>query len=176
MIVSYHLELLSMTTPFLRCLFVFLACLPLSIPAQNLTLIVQDSLSKAPLPYANIYFKKSGIGISTSASGGAKILKSKLSERDTAVISYIGYQTKNYLILKNQSNKLEIQLAPAENLLEEIIVKYIKPPNPKKIIRRAIKNTSENYSKQDVILKGLYRETVEENGKYIQLDDAITKT
>ena len=165
-----------MTTPLLRCLLVCLICLPFTITAQTLTIVIRDSVTQAPLPYANIYFKKSGVGISTNNSGAAKILKTKLIEQDTAVISYIGYQTKRIFILKNENNILEIQLTPSSNLLEEIIVKYVKPPNPKKIIRTALRNTKKNYSNQDVILKGLYRETIQENGKYIQLDEAITKT
>ena len=160
----------------LRFLLVLFIGLPFSLFGQNITLIIKDASTKAPLPYANIYFKNAGVGASTNTVGHASILLSKINAIDTAVISYIGYETKRILVDKNQNKSLTISLLPAQNILEEIIVKYVEPPKPKKIIRKAIKNTKDNYANQDVILKSLYRETVEENGKFIQLNEAITKT
>lgn len=96
---------------------VFFIGLPIGMVGQNLNLSITDSATKAPLPYANLYFKSSGIGASTNTAGHVKILLSKLNDRDTAVISYIGYQTKRVFIDKNQKGLLEISLFPSENFM-----------------------------------------------------------
>ena len=160
----------------MKFLILCLLCFPFLLEAQTLPIKIVDSLTNDPLPYATIYFEKSGIGASTRPDGTTEFSTVNIPEMDTLVISYIGYRTKSIAILKNKTKSVNIRLVPANNTLEEIIVRYVAPPKPKKIIRRALKNTAENYASQDIIFKALFRSTVKENGTFIKLDEAILKT
>lgn len=151
--------------------------MPLFSFGQNLQILVQDAETKTPLPYANIYFKKSGLGASTNRGGIATLAIDKLLGQDTFVVSYIGYDLEELAFQKQSANKpLIINLNSSAETLSEVVIEYIKPPKPEKIIRKAIRNTDENYSTQALIHEVLYRETLRENDQYIQLNEAITKT
>ena len=157
-------------------LFMFFI-LPLCSFGQEISILVLDSETNEPLPFANIYFNISGIGASTNMEGLASFEQSDLKDKDSIVVSYIGYDKQIQLYSKdNSKTTLEIKLKASMQLLSEVIVKYLEPPKPEKIIKTALKKTSENYSNQDVIYKSLYRETVSENGSFIQLNEAIVNT
>lgn len=144
---------------------------------QNLRLLVLDSLTAEPLPYANIYFKNSGIGASTNMEGYTTFRLSDIQEQDTLVISYIGYRPQRLPFSKQTSSpQKEIKLVSSARLLDEVVIAYTKPPKPEKVIKNAIKNIRQNYPEQDVIYNSIYRETIQENGSYIQLNEAFLKT
>lgn len=151
--------------------------LPLCSFAQQISIFVSDFETNEPLPFANIYFKKSGIGASTNIEGIASFKKTDLVDLDSLVVSYIGYdkQIQVYSI-KNQKNPIEIKLKSSAQMLSEVVIAYVKPPEPEKIIKTAIKNTSKNYSNNAVIYNALYRETIQENGTFIQLNEAFVTT
>lgn len=52
---------------------------------------ILDKTTQTPLPYANVYFKKSQIGMYAKANGDF-VLAANLSILDTLIISYVGYQ------------------------------------------------------------------------------------
>lgn len=109
--------------------------------------------------------------------GLASFEQSELQEKDSLVVSYVGYDKQIRLYSKeNIKTPIEIKLKCPPQILSEVFVTYAKPPKPKKIIKAAIKNTSENYSNTAVVYNTLYRETVEENGTFIQLNEAIINT
>ena len=109
--------------------------------------------------------------------GLAYFKQTDLLNQDSLVVSYIGYDNHIQLYSKeNEKNSIEIKLKASTQVLSEVVVTYVKPPKPKKIIKKAIKNTSENYSKKAVIYNSLYRETIEENGTFIQLNEAFVNT
>lgn len=144
---------------------------------QNLKLLVLDSLSNDSLPFANIYFKNSGVGASTDMGGYAIFNLSEIQEQDTLVISYIGYLSQRLPFSKqNSSSPWEIKMVSSSQVLDEVVIAYTKPPKPTRIIKNAVKNIRQNYPEQDVIYHSLYRETIEENGTYIQLNEAFIKT
>ncbi|MCB9360617.1 MAG: prolyl oligopeptidase family serine peptidase [Flavobacteriales bacterium] len=159
-----------------QILFIFLI-LPLFSFGQEISILVLDFETNEPLPFANIYFKKSGIGASTNMEGLASFEQSDLKDKDTIVVSYIGYDKQTQLYSKDNSlTKFEIKLKSSLQVLSEVVVTYVRPQKPEKIIKTAIKNTSKNYSDKPVIYKSLYRETIDENGTFIQLNEAILNT
>ena len=159
-----------------QILFLFLL-LPLCLLGQEISILVSDYDSNEPLPFANIYFKKSGIGASTNMAGLASFHQSDLREIDSIIVSYIGYDKQIQLYSKeNVKTPIEIKLKGSSQMLSEIVVAYVKPPKPEKIIKTAIKNTSKNYSSNAVIYNSLYRETLQENDTFIQLNEAFVNT
>lgn len=157
-------------------LFIFLL-LPFASFGQEIKIIVTDFVTNEPLPFANIYFKKSGVGASTNMAGIAYFKQASLLSQDSLVVSYIGYDKYMQFYSKNsQSNSIKVKLKSSSQLLSEVVAKYVKPPKPEKLIKAAIRNTSKNYSTKAAIHHSLYRETVEENGTFIQLNEAFVDT
>lgn len=81
-----------------------------------------------PLPYVNIGIPNKSIG-TVSNIDGTFILKlpGEIREKDTVRFSYIGYDSKSFLLgdLIEKAN-LKIDLQPAENLLDEIVLETKK--------------------------------------------------
>ena len=145
--------------------------------AQSVELLISDIETKEPLAFANIYFKNSGVGSSSNLEGRATFKQSDLLDTDTIVVSYIGYEKLiNPFSKHTDEGLIEIRLRASSQHLPEITVSYVEPPKPKWIIRQALKNVTANYSTEPVMYSSLYREAVEENGRFIQLNEAIVKT
>lgn len=161
----------------MKRLFLLFLILPLFAKAQKVELLISDIETNEPLAFANVYFKNSGVGSSSNLEGRAFFKLSDLSDTDSIVVSYIGYEKLVRPFSKqNSAGKIDIRLKASSQDLPEIMVTYVEPPKPKWIIRQAIKNVSVNYSTEPVMYTSLYRETVEENGEFIQLNEAIVKT
>ena len=161
----------------MKRLFLLFLVLPILVKAQRVELLISDKETQEPLAFANAYFKNSGIGGSSNFEGRAFFRSSDLFDTDSIVVSYIGYERLVTPFSKqNTKGTIEIKLKAKSEHLPEVMVTYLEPPKPKWIIRQAIKNVTENYSTEPVMYTSLYRETVEENETFIQLNEAIVKT
>ncbi|MEL7123340.1 MAG: carboxypeptidase-like regulatory domain-containing protein, partial [Bacteroidota bacterium] len=161
----------------MKYFYLLFVILPVFSFSQNLEILVTDIKTNEPLPYANILFRNSGIGASSNMQGYAYFKANELLETDTVIVSYIGYDDQIWTYSRSKVKGLiALQLTPSVQTLSEVVVKYEKPPKPEKVIKMAIKNSSKNYHNQAVIFNSLYRETVNENGNYIQLNEAFVKT
>ena len=161
----------------MRILLALLFILPTYLFAQNLHITVLDVETKEPLPFANIYGKKSGVGTSTNIDGVATFNQAKLRATDSLIVSYIGYKEQVYYFEKTSTaQNVSIAMEADGQILEEVVVKYEKPIKPVKIIKAAIKNVEQNYSTEDVIYNSLYRETIQEGDDFIQLNEGIVQT
>ncbi len=138
---------------------------------QNIEITVTDALTHEPLPFATLYLKEVGKGTTTNLEGVAK-LYSKLSI-DTLVCSYIGYEKNVFPIDLNEGAKISIQLTSSNTKLEEVEIVYKKPLSVNKILKKTLRNTIENYSETAVNFQGLYRELMQENGKFIYINEAV---
>lgn len=143
---------------------------------QEVKIVVTDSATARKLPYANIYFKTAGIGTTTNADGAAVIDLSKVPKQDTLLVSYVGYELYRRAYAKSSRKPINVEMIPAFNVLTEVTITYERPPNSVKIIREAIKNVRQNYPTDEIGYRSLYRETIEENGAFIQLNEAIMET
>lgn len=99
-------------------LFFILVLLPSFMIAQQLTIKgnVVDDDSNEPLPGATLFIKGSSTGVTTNLDGVFAIA-SKLG--DTLVVSYLGMQTKEVVVL---SSPISIRLESNVNKLNEVIV------------------------------------------------------
>jgi protease II len=137
-----------------------------------MTVHVTDSVTGSPLPFANIYLTQSHLGASTNYDGIAQ-LPHQHGINDSIVISYIGYQTKT--IATPSSGNILVRMSNSFTILNEVVIQYEKPIPAIQIVKKAIKATPENYAPNDVIMKCFYRETIEEEGRFIQLNEAETE-
>jgi hypothetical protein len=109
-------------------------------------IVIDDK--KEPIPFANIYFKNSTVGV-TSDENGKFYLESKKTET-VLVISFIGYQTKEITLLSSSNKNLKIVLSDGEALKEVVLVskpkKHLKKEeNPAfPILQKIWKNKKQN--------------------------------
>lgn len=141
----------------------------------RLGLEVRDAETEEFLQYVNLYLQSSGVGTTTNSAGKAALQRPASHNTDTLVVSFVGYQTQRIPLTKRTGQRVTVQLARSEHVLDEVVVRYKKPLKPIQILRKALQRTEENYPTHATMLTGLLRETVQENGRYIQLNEAITK-
>lgn len=129
-----------------------------------------------PLQYVNIYLRQNH-GATTTNDQGYFELNFHPSEvvYDTLVISYVGLQTK--IVPVNLSKKIlnlnTIELKNGMNKLPQFSV--VAPPPIKTILRRVRRRTNDNYPNSNEQLDGFYRETMYENYRCIEVNEAILK-
>lgn len=103
---------------------------------------VKDIETAEPVPFANVYFKGTTIGINTDFDGYFTIQTPKLY--DTLMVSYIGYLSKEAVVDKSKKEQIiNFQLKPENTKLEE--VKFVARENPSwAIMRKVMKNKRKN--------------------------------
>ncbi|MEO8771825.1 MAG: DUF5686 family protein [Ferruginibacter sp.] len=71
---------------------------------------IQDAHTKEPVPYASIYLKSSGVGNTSDSAGNFTIHLSRL-EKDSLIVSYVGYELFTYPVTDaNDNHPINIQL------------------------------------------------------------------
>lgn len=132
--------------------------------------IVKDKRSGKTLEYVNVSVPGTDIGTVTNANGEF-LLKIKESIKNKAVaISHVGYSTYKFPVKAENLDYSTIYLIPNPNLLNEIT---IYSNDPLLIVERAIKNIHKNYTNNDKLLTGFYRETIRKNRTYINVSEAV---
>lgn len=131
---------------------------------------ILDSESKKPIMYVSVYITNTNIG--TVANGaGEFMIKIPVSKKVEKIgFSHLGYKT---LMLDQTSMKPldnDILLTPELVSLQEIIVRIEEPEN---LIKLAINNLSKNFNKKASMITGFYRETIQQNRKYVSVAEAV---
>ncbi|MBW3544165.1 MAG: DUF5686 and carboxypeptidase regulatory-like domain-containing protein [Bacteroidetes bacterium] len=106
---------------------------------------VTDALTKEPLPFANVLFSGTTVGVTSDFDG--YFLLSSPQHFDSITVSYIGYKKYSRAIRPGQKQVVEIQLQEdAENLREVVITpgrkKIVNPAHA--IIKHALDHKSSN--------------------------------
>jgi len=122
--------------------------------AQNLKLVgkVIDSKTSEPLQSANVYIANTTLGTSTDESGSFKLI-GKFSKNDIIEVSYLGYNTKQMIVLEFLQSDKNIKLSIKNIKLQSVVVKGIiaeegtTPASFSKIKRKEIE---QNYTLQDL--------------------------
>ena len=89
--------------------------------------------TKTTLPYVNIGIQGTEIGTISNEKGEFRLqLKESVQPTDSLLFSFIGFETKAFLIksLVNKEN-LEIELTPSNEELEEVVLSGKKPKEKK---------------------------------------------
>jgi len=110
--------------------------------------IVKDSVSGTPISYATVRFADSTIGDLSEENGKFKI--SNRQNKNTVIVSLMGYNTKEIKVPVGVTTTLEVLLSPEGVSLNEVVIrpgkeKYSKKNNPAvELIKKVIENKS-NY-------------------------------
>ncbi len=130
--------------------------------------VVKDSISGEPMSYCNVYIKGSSHGTITNANGAFRLVV-PYGEKDTLIISFIGYTTQK-LCLKNAVDTFEVFLQPLQEQLDEV---EVRSQSALEIIKKAIAKIPENYFEDPFISRGFYRVSSQRDGEYVHLSEAV---
>lgn len=119
------------------------------------------------LPYVSLRIAGQA-GTMTNADGGFVFKYEQTTNRDSLLVSYIGY--KNLRIpLSALHRNMKIRLEPAVVNLREVVIRVI---NAESIIRKAMKNIPENYNTKPFEMKAFYREAGKVDTNYLSFAEA----
>ncbi|MCK4663156.1 MAG: carboxypeptidase-like regulatory domain-containing protein [Bacteroidales bacterium] len=137
----------------------------------TITGIVKDSYKKKPLPFATISIFGKDIGTISNSDGEFVFnIPVEIKNDENLIVSYMGY--KNFEIPINKINHSEniIYLEKDFVTIQEVL---IRNANPISLIREAINNVKKNYGTTPVMFNSFYRETVNNNNRYVVYSEAI---
>jgi len=104
---------------------------------------VLDNITNEPLPFINIFFKATQVGVTTDFDGHYLITTDKPA--DSLVFNFLGYLSKSVKIQRGISQELDVKLEANTITLKEIIIKPGENP-----AHRIIKNVIESKNRNDI--------------------------
>lgn len=115
-----------------RLLLFIMICICTLRAAAQIHGVVVDAETGEPIPYLNVYYEGKGVGSITDIDGKYSIAYHQGWTELT--FSMIGYQTQT-IIVSSKTHELDISMRPAEQMLEEVVVrpkkeKYSRKNNP----------------------------------------------
>ena len=136
---------------------------------------ILDFSTLLPIESASIYVKNTTIGTVSNADGKFTLMVDKQFERDTLVVSSIGY--KSYKIPVDEFvNSVEVYLEEDVASLDEIVlVAETRPKTGNDIVKRALRELDNNLPDSSYLQKGFLRHK-ERNSKEFKwlIESAIT--
>lgn len=132
--------------------------------------VIRDQKSRRKIEYANISIQGTNIGTVSNNDGefSIKVLKSLMAK--DIVISHLGYMNSLVPVNGRDLTGLTVWMTPNSNVLEEIIV---RAQDPRIIVEQAIDKIPVNYSMNNSMLTGFYRETAQKGRRYINISEAV---
>lgn len=106
----------------LALLLLLLLTLTIQSQAQETSISgkITDATSGDPIPFANVIFKGTSIGVTTDFEGNF-LLKTKIPS-DSIAASYVGYKSKTKIIKKDAKQVINFQLEEEVTRLKEAVV------------------------------------------------------
>ena len=153
-----------------KILVFIIALYSISSQAQVISSKIVDSISKEPIPYATILFKKKGI-ISNEEGRFSFLYKKGAQPTDTLTISCIGFKT----IAKplSQFKDSLIYMSPKTIELKEVVLTD-KKYTAKEIIEKVKENITKNYNFDYTKKRLFFRESQHQN--FVKSDYTLKKS
>ncbi len=130
-----------------------------------------DANTKEPVVFANIIITGTNTGTITNTNGEFSIKVPE--EKDSLVITSLGYKNKTVSVTDLNKKKNIIKLSPAIIQLSEIM---IRPVEANFIVKNAVSKIKNNYPVKPYMLTAFYRETVKRRNKYVAVAEAVLDT
>jgi hypothetical protein len=132
---------------FIRYTFLFLVLFSFSVSAFSQTKVtgkVVDAATREPLPFVNIIFKGTTIGVTTDVEGMYSI--STTLKVDSIIVSYIGYNRVTKAVKQGATQEMNIPMSQGVELMT-VVVKAGENP-AWRILRKIIANKDRNDRKK----------------------------
>ena len=139
--------MLKLLKKYFFCSYTFLliaACLLSNFAVAQETIVrgkITDANSGDPIPYVNVIFQGTSIGITSDFDGNYELKTTTPS--DTIVVSYIGYKVKKKFITKGITQVVNFQIEEDITNLQEVV--FMAGENPAfDVLRNVVRNKSKN--------------------------------
>jgi hypothetical protein len=133
---------------------------------------LEDLKNRETLPYASIFIKNKAIGTISNIDGNFAITLPRRFSDDSLFFSFLGYQTVTRKISDLVPDGNVISMKPQTIELKEVVIRNYKAAD---LIRKTIENIPQNYSTIPLFQTSFYRETLQQNGQYVLLSEAVLK-
>ncbi len=135
-----------------------------------------DSRLNQPIPYASVYIKGSSIGTTTNDDGVFLFHIPSTLQRDTLIISVIGYDHFKSVVSAIADKENIVRLRQSATILSEVVVKASKKElTGKDIVKKAVASIPTNYPMKPFMIEGFFRDLQKENDKPVELLEAALK-
>lgn len=128
-----------------------------------------EQKKEEPIPYASISVFNKPIGTITNADGEFLLKLHPDYIRDTLVVSCMGYEQ----IIMPAYELLDQDILVMNPMSIRIREVKVTSTTPEKLLNNIRENRSKNYSSQPRLLTAFYRETVQQDEKYINVSEAV---
>ncbi|WP_430816602.1 carboxypeptidase-like regulatory domain-containing protein [Carboxylicivirga sp. RSCT41] len=135
----------------------------------RLTGTVFDQASNSTLPLVNVTVTGKPLGSITNNEGQYEFKLPSDYAGEQLAFSFLGYHT-SYFTVPDHDSLLNIRLEPTSIQLNEIEVTY---KDPQKIIEQLQVHHVDNYMDEQCVLEGFFRESIKQDGIYVQVSEAI---
>lgn len=175
---NFHFHLVKTASHYFVQLIFVVCIIIIGIPLNGQTVIkgsIRDAQSNTPIGFATIGIKNKSIGVVSNAEGDFQIPASYQKNRDTLIVSCIGYEQVELPLISLKPGQINIiTLNNIDYALPEAMVesKRIKL-SAVQMVRRAIKNIPENYPQHPFSYIGYYRDYQKKDDAYINLNEGI---
>lgn len=89
---------------------------------------IKDKENKTALQYVSIGIANKGVGTVSNVEGKFSLaIDESIHRNDTVSFSMLGYRTKKIAITKLHLPNNSIELEPQDHLLDEVVVRFVKP-------------------------------------------------
>ncbi len=130
---------------------------------------VVDAASLQGLPGVNIFIEGLALGTSTNLDGQFIFKIPDALSGQKLLFSALGYQGTGISIPEHDAT-LEIGMKSLSIWLPEVRIISV---DPFRVVREVERRSKENYSSDHMILTGFFRETIKQNGRYVDVSEAV---
>ncbi|SMO71548.1 CarboxypepD_reg-like domain-containing protein [Saccharicrinis carchari] len=121
-----------------------------------------------PIPFVNIAVKGQPLGTTSNTEGDFTFLVPRKYVGQQVILSSIAYRNDSVPIPQSDT-AIIVSLQPQTIELKEIKVVLL---SPYEIVKRIIENRERNYFTNPVLLTAFFRESIKQDGKYIEVSEA----
>jgi len=167
------------------CFILILTLLSFTTHAQNNELLcrVVETTSEIPISFATVRIKSSSLGVIADADGHFRIPYKYKQNKDTIVITAIGYKSTEVLLTNLTNGKINI--IPVTIQIESLKViglvhkkkgkKKKKKLSARQIVQKAIDNITINLPRSDHSYVGYYRDYKLLDEEYVNLNEGVVE-
>ena len=132
---------------------------------------VVDITNKDKLIFADLIVKGTNISTITNSEGKFILKVPNNIDNKIVIVSYLGYESVEFLLSDNQSEELKISLEPSITELETVEVKA--PKDARALVRNVLKNRGDLYFNDPALMTTFYRETIKRRRQNASLSEAV---
>ncbi|PRY95978.1 carboxypeptidase-like protein [Marinilabilia salmonicolor] len=133
--------------------------------------VVVDSASQEPMDMVNIGIAGKSLGTASNRQGKFGFFLPAEYAGEKLVFSSLGYR-RDSLIIPASDTTVVVSLSETSVHLPEVLVKLVKP---EEIMREVVRRKKENYAENPLILTAFFRETIQQDKKYVDVSEAVVE-